>query len=340
MGTEEVSMAYPQSAVERAMKVQEVILRAIDGKLTWVQAADILGYSPRTVRRIRWRLQHFGYEVWLRVSSRFSLVVVMVKRFVEHPGVARSRDERRPAGEPFRGMPRYGSPPNFRSWGKCGPRFSRAASCGASGRPRRRDAELAEALGRRATAERQVEAPVVVLVLPAGELLGQLLGTLELCPPIELVGIASMTALDLPVALRATSGDPAVQNTDILEMPREVGAELRPVVGLNPLDRHRQAPPYLVDERDRRLDRVVVVDLQDPETRRLIDGRELIEPTRAELQVLDVDLHRLAWDPDVTPAPRARAIPLEGDPRHVVLLEDTVNRWGRHVHLMIAGQEH
>ena len=27
--------AYPASAVERAMKVQEVILRAIDGRLTW-----------------------------------------------------------------------------------------------------------------------------------------------------------------------------------------------------------------------------------------------------------------------------------------------------------------
>ena len=53
-------MAYPQSAVERAMKVQEGILRAIDGKLTWLQAADILGYSPRTIRRLRWRLQHFG----------------------------------------------------------------------------------------------------------------------------------------------------------------------------------------------------------------------------------------------------------------------------------------
>ncbi len=55
-------MAYSRGAVERAMKVQEVILRAIDGKLTWVQAADILGYSPRTIRRIRWRLQHFGYQ--------------------------------------------------------------------------------------------------------------------------------------------------------------------------------------------------------------------------------------------------------------------------------------
>src|SRR5712664_4652867 len=62
MAAEEVAMAYSRGAVERAMKVQEVILRAIDGKLTWVQAADILGYRPRTIRRIRWRLQHFGYD--------------------------------------------------------------------------------------------------------------------------------------------------------------------------------------------------------------------------------------------------------------------------------------
>ena len=55
-------MAYSCSAVERAMKVQEVILRAIDGKLTWVQAADILGYSPRTIRRLRRRLQYYGYD--------------------------------------------------------------------------------------------------------------------------------------------------------------------------------------------------------------------------------------------------------------------------------------
>src|SRR5437773_10933705 len=55
-------MAYSRGAVERAMKVQEGSLRAIDGKLSWVQAADILGYSSRTIRRIRWRLQHFGYE--------------------------------------------------------------------------------------------------------------------------------------------------------------------------------------------------------------------------------------------------------------------------------------
>ena len=55
-------MAYPPGAVERAMKVQEVIVRALDGKLTWLQAADILGRSPRSIRRLRWRLEHFGYD--------------------------------------------------------------------------------------------------------------------------------------------------------------------------------------------------------------------------------------------------------------------------------------
>lgn len=55
-------MAYALGAVERAMKVQEVILRAMAGKLTWIQAAEILGCSPRSVRRFRWRLQRWGYD--------------------------------------------------------------------------------------------------------------------------------------------------------------------------------------------------------------------------------------------------------------------------------------
>ena len=55
-------MAYPPSVVERAMKVQEVILRALARQLTWIQAADILGCSPRTIRRLRWRLEHIGYD--------------------------------------------------------------------------------------------------------------------------------------------------------------------------------------------------------------------------------------------------------------------------------------
>jgi transposase len=55
-------MPFALGATERAMKVQEVILRALSGQLTWLQAADILGRSPRSIRRMRWRYEHDGYD--------------------------------------------------------------------------------------------------------------------------------------------------------------------------------------------------------------------------------------------------------------------------------------
>lgn len=55
-------MRYPSGAVERAMKVHEIIMRALDGQLTWIQAAEILGRSPRSIRRLRWKLQRDGYD--------------------------------------------------------------------------------------------------------------------------------------------------------------------------------------------------------------------------------------------------------------------------------------
>lgn len=54
--------SYPPAAQERAMKVQEVLVRALAGRLTWLQAADILGMSPRSVRRWRARMERFGVE--------------------------------------------------------------------------------------------------------------------------------------------------------------------------------------------------------------------------------------------------------------------------------------
>jgi hypothetical protein len=48
-------MAYPEAAWERAMKVQEVIMKALTGELHWYRAADTLGFSPRTLRRWRER---------------------------------------------------------------------------------------------------------------------------------------------------------------------------------------------------------------------------------------------------------------------------------------------
>jgi hypothetical protein len=39
--------AYPRAAMERAMKVQDVMLQAMAKKITWWQAAEILGISDR-----------------------------------------------------------------------------------------------------------------------------------------------------------------------------------------------------------------------------------------------------------------------------------------------------
>jgi len=40
----------PAGEAERAMKVQEVILQAVAKKISWWQAAEILGISERTRR--------------------------------------------------------------------------------------------------------------------------------------------------------------------------------------------------------------------------------------------------------------------------------------------------
>ena len=53
---------YPKAAVERAMKVQEVILRAMAKKITWWQAAEIIGISDRQMRRWRERYEEHGYD--------------------------------------------------------------------------------------------------------------------------------------------------------------------------------------------------------------------------------------------------------------------------------------
>ena len=53
-------ISYSEAAMERAMKVEEVILRAIARKITWWQAAEIIGISDRQMRRWRERYEEFG----------------------------------------------------------------------------------------------------------------------------------------------------------------------------------------------------------------------------------------------------------------------------------------
>jgi len=53
---------YPARALERAMKIREVITRAMSGKINWLQAAEIIGITDRSMRRWRKRLDVDGYE--------------------------------------------------------------------------------------------------------------------------------------------------------------------------------------------------------------------------------------------------------------------------------------
>jgi transposase len=57
-----VERQYRAAAVERAMKVQEVIMRAMAKQITWWQAAEILGVTPRTIRRMKRNWKRAGFD--------------------------------------------------------------------------------------------------------------------------------------------------------------------------------------------------------------------------------------------------------------------------------------
>jgi len=52
---------YPDSALRRAMKIQEIILREMSGEMTWIKAAMIIGVSDRSMR---WKVRYekYGYD--------------------------------------------------------------------------------------------------------------------------------------------------------------------------------------------------------------------------------------------------------------------------------------
>jgi len=55
-------MLFPPKAVERAMQIKEVMLRAMNKEYSWLRAAEILGITPRGLRRLRQRMERFGYR--------------------------------------------------------------------------------------------------------------------------------------------------------------------------------------------------------------------------------------------------------------------------------------
>ena len=79
------------------MRVREVLMRAVQREISWIQAADILGISARNMRRWKVKFETAGLE-----------------------GVYRSRPASRP----------WGSPWGFRSWAGVGHAFERATAYG------------------------------------------------------------------------------------------------------------------------------------------------------------------------------------------------------------------
>lgn len=77
---------YPGVAVERAMKVQEVILRAMARRITWWQAAEIFGISVRSLRRFCAcsRFRSSPLHAWSAVKTRQT-----GQRLGPRPGAAR-----------------------------------------------------------------------------------------------------------------------------------------------------------------------------------------------------------------------------------------------------------
>jgi transposase len=56
------SQQYPAAETERMMKLQDVLLKAMAKKITWWEAAEIIGVTDRTMRRWRERLEAHGYS--------------------------------------------------------------------------------------------------------------------------------------------------------------------------------------------------------------------------------------------------------------------------------------
>ena len=83
---------YPVAAMERTMKVQEIVMRAMSKQITWWQAAEILGVSTRTMRRMRRGWQKVGYDgLFDRRRKRPSPKRVPVKELEKVLGLYREK---------------------------------------------------------------------------------------------------------------------------------------------------------------------------------------------------------------------------------------------------------
>jgi hypothetical protein len=61
---EAIGQPFPAAEMERVIKIQEVILKAMAGKLKWWEAAEIIGVTDRTMRRLSQYEEHGYSGLW------------------------------------------------------------------------------------------------------------------------------------------------------------------------------------------------------------------------------------------------------------------------------------
>jgi hypothetical protein len=91
---------YSAAEVERMMKLQDILLKAMAGKMHWFEAAEIIGVTARTMRRWRERLSanlaSFTNDQWKDLLR----TVVQSVTFQGHGIVIRGRIPISDTGDP------------------------------------------------------------------------------------------------------------------------------------------------------------------------------------------------------------------------------------------------
>lgn len=180
---------------------------------------------------------------------------------------------------------------------------------------------------------------MIVFMLPLAELVGELGRGPKDHAPVEFVRVRPMAALDLAISLGIASRNLPVGHPEVPQVPSKVGPELRAMVRLDALDRHRQAAAHFLDEVGGRCDGVVSIHTKDTIPGGLVDGRELVEAAAPELEVLDIDLDRLPRDVDLAPASRTGAIAFQGHPGDPMPLQDPLDGRRGDIDLVIPLQK-
>ena len=89
----EAAQQYSAAEMERMMKVQDVLLQAMAKKITWWQAAEILGVTDWTMRR--WREEYRDLEDLSIHSSAFIDDYTTAGGCIGRSGIGRRKHSRR-----------------------------------------------------------------------------------------------------------------------------------------------------------------------------------------------------------------------------------------------------